>query len=320
MRTKEVDEQLSLFAEYIRSEGLRMTRQREIIVRTFLEVEGHLSTEELYERVRQKDRRIGHATVFRTLKALTDCGLARAADLNDGRTRFEHRYKHPHHYHLVCEECNRAIEFYSPEVEELQDRIVRNYGFKPNRHRFQIVGVCRDCLEKRKASGRTFASDLVFARDALKIAMETEKRGVRFYQTAARIVSQAETQETFRRMLADEEKHLSGLQQEWDRLIKNNKAVLDAPVFLHFDFEALKRIFPSREEINQKLNADLTEEEALKLAMSMERDAFDFFSGYADRFNDTQGRDIFMKFAREEEEHYNLIKAAYDNLKPKMDQ
>jgi Fur family ferric uptake transcriptional regulator len=314
MTEQEIAEQLEVFADYVRNKRLRMTRQRQLIVKTFLEEEGHLSTEELHNRVRAKDHRIGHATVFRTLKALTDCGLARETDLNDGRTRFEHLYKHPQHYHIVCEQCKRAIEFYSPELEELQSRIVAQYDFEPVRHRFQIFGICRDCRTRKVSPQETFEPDQVFARDALRIAIETEKRGVKFYRTAARIAAQPSTRKTFLKMLEDEEKHLADLLKEWNRLISKNKRVLDAPVFLHFDYKALKKIFPSREEISRKLNSDLSEEEALSLAMGMEKDAHVFFSEYAERFNDTKGRDIFMKFADEEQEHYIVIKAAYDDL------
>ncbi len=307
-------EQMQVFADYVREHGLRMTRQRELIVSTFLRNEGHLSTDELHELVRRKDRKVGYATVFRTLKALTDCGLARETDLDDGRTRYEHLYRHPQHHHIVCVQCNRTIEFYSPELERLQERIVSEYDFQHVRSRFQIFGICPDCREEEQPQEETVHADLIFARDALKIAIETEKRGVRFYLTASEIVAHESTRHTFLEMLRDEEKHLSSLEREWNRLITEHPKVLDAPVFLHFDFEALQKIFPSKEEINRRLRSDMEEEEALRLAMAMEKDAADFFTRYADKFNDTQGRDIFLKFASEEVDHFNIIKNALESL------
>jgi len=309
-----IAEQLQVFSDYIHENGLRMTRQRELIVETFLTSGGHLSTDELYELVRGRDSRIGYATVFRTLKALTDCGLARQTDLDDGRARFEHTYRRPQHHHIVCVECNRTIEFYSPELERLQERIVAQYDFEAVRNRFQIFGICRSCRSQQDSTRETVDADLVFARDAIRIALETERRGIHFYQTASSIVTHPSTQETFQEMLRDEQKHLSRLEAEWERLIGDNKKILDAPVFLHFDFEALKKIFPSREEIAQRLSPEMTEEDALKLAMSMERDAADFFLQYADRFNDTKGRDVFLKFAEEEEDHFNIIRKALESV------
>jgi Fur family ferric uptake transcriptional regulator len=309
-----IAEQLDLFAQYVREKGLRMTRQRELVVSTFLKTEGHLSTDELYALVRKKDSKIGYTTVFRTLKALTDCGLARETDLGDGFTRFEHLYRHPHHHHILCVECNKTIEFYSPELEELQGKIVSEYQFEPVRYTFQIYGVCHECQTQKEPTRESVVSDLVFVRDALKIAMETEKRGIRFYKAASQIAARPVTQATFLRMLKDEEKHFKNLTDEWNRLIGNNEKVLKAPVFLHFDFDALKRIFPTREEINKKLTANMGEEEALRLAMAMEKEAWQFFAAYAERFSDTKGRDVFLKFAEEEEEHYDTIKSALESL------
>lgn len=309
-----IAEQFEIFAQYVRDQGLRMTRQRELVVDTFLRTEGHISTDELFNLVRKVDGKVGYATVFRTLKALTDCGLARETDLNDGRARFEHLYKHPHHHHIICVECGRTIEFFSPELEHLQAEIVAEYGFTPLHSKLQISGVCRECQAEEESLPDIPDVEQVFARDALRIAMETERRGVRFYKTATEIVSRPVTKETFKRMLADEKKHFRDLSREWDRLVKKNRRILDAPVFLHFDFEALAQIFPSREEINRRLSPGMSEREALELAMAMEKDAYDYFSKYAEKFSDSMGRDIFEKFAEEEQEHYDTIKAALESL------
>ena len=314
---KAIAEQLEVFGSYIRERSLRMTRQRELVVVTFLESDGHLSTDELHELVKKKNGSIGYATVFRTLKALTECGLARETDLADGIARYEHFYKRPRHHHIQCVHCHRTIEFFSPELEQLQERIVSQYRFEPLRDRFQVFGVCEECQAREdgpSAPPDAIDSELVFARDALKIAMETERRGVAFYTAAAEKVSHPSTRETFLEMLEDEKGHMAGLEKEWVRLSAGRKELLDAPVFLHFDYDALQKIFPSREEIERKLSSDMSEEEALRLAMEMELEAFHFFRDYAEKFNDTKGRDIFLKFAAEEEEHYTTIRAALRRL------
>lgn len=293
-----------------------MTPQRTQVVQIFLHADGHLSSQELYELVKLEDPHIGLATVFRTLKTLTDCRLAREVFLSDGRTRFERLYKRPHHHHLVCVECDRTIEFSSPQLEQIQEEIVAKYRFVARQHNLQIQGICPDCQKHRKPVQSDFDSDLVFARDALRIAMETERRGINFYGTASRIVRHRSTRSTFLEMLEDEKKHFRELEREWKKLIRKAPKVLDAPEFLHFDYDALEKIFPSREETRRKLSEDLSEIEALKLAMGMERDAHLFFREYAEKFEDTRGRDVFLKFADEEEEHYELIKEALDRLTP----
>ena len=310
----EIQEVMDVFSSYLKSSGRKMTRQRQMIVESFLRTGGHVSTEELHQLTRKKDQKVGFVTVFRTLKALADCGIARKIDLDDGRTRFEHSYRRPHHHHIVCVECNNTIEFVSPEQERIQEEITSQYGFKPVRHTLQIFGICPECQKDEKPSQESFDSDLVFARDALKIAMDTEQRGIDFYQTASETVTRASTKKVFLAMLQEEEEHLSKLQEEWKRLISKDSNLSEAPVFLHFDYEALARIFPSRDEVRTKLEANLDTMDALELAMKMEKEACEFFTHYGESFNDTKGRDIFLKFADEEKEHYQIIKEEYDRL------
>ena len=208
-----IEEELEVFSKYLKKSGLKMTRQRQLVVESFLLAGGHLSTEELYELVKKKDSKLGFVTVFRTLKTLADCGLARETILHDGPTRFEHTYKRPHHHHLVCVQCRRTIEFLSPVEEQIHEEITSEYGFKPVSHNLQIFGVCPDCQKKQKTTLETVDSDLVFARDALKIAMATERRGMNFYKTASEIVTHAPTKKIFLEMLDEEKGHLSRLQK-----------------------------------------------------------------------------------------------------------
>lgn len=315
MKRDEVVKQIELFTGYLRENGLRMTRQRKTIVEGFLSVDGHVSTDELFDLVKNKDKSVGYTTVFRTLKALKDCGLARETFLSDGRTRFEHRYHRPYHHHIVCQQCNNTIEFSSPELEALQEQIVSKYHFRSLRHQLQIFGVCENCQKDQTVSQDVWDSDLVFARDALKIALEAERSGVNFYSSAAETMTKTSGKETFLRIAEDENEHLRGLQKEFDQLIKNNKNLLKAPVFLHFDYGSLKKIFPTREELKHRYKNDrLEEKEALLLAMEMEKESFRFFKDYAQRFNETRGKEIFLKFAEEEEDHYRTIQQEYQKF------
>ena len=311
---KEITEQMAIFSGYLKKNKLKMTRQREIVVRTFMRSTGHLSTDELYQLVRRNDKSVGYTTVFRTLKALTDCGLARETDLQDGRTRFEHIYHRPHHHHIVCIECNRAIEFVSPELETIHDQVVAKYQFLPVRHQLQIFGVCPDCQHKRPSSQDVYDSNLVFARDALKIALEAERSGINFYRMAVEYITHPSGKTTFLKIAEEEKRHLRELEQEWKDLVSRHKNILEAPVFLHFDFESLKKIFPTRDQIREKLKGKLDEEQALSLAMEMEHESYRFFSEYAQKFNDTRGKAIFLRFAAEEEEHCRTIQEEFDKI------
>ena len=140
--------EMQVFMEYLQEHKLKLTPHRQLILDIFLEHEGHRSVEDIYRVVREKDPRIGYTTVYRTMKILADCGLAREIDLADGITRYEHLYNHQHHDHMICMQCGKSIEFYKPEIEALQDEASEQLGFKVHDHKMQIYGVCSDCRKQ----------------------------------------------------------------------------------------------------------------------------------------------------------------------------
>jgi Fur family ferric uptake transcriptional regulator len=137
--------ELQVFIDYLQANKLKLTPHRELILETFLDNEGHRSVEDIYHTVKAIDPRIGYTTVYRMMKLLIRCGLAREIELADGITRYEHLFNHEHHDHLICMECGNSIEFYNPEIEALQDAASAQLGFKVLDHKLQIYGVCRDC-------------------------------------------------------------------------------------------------------------------------------------------------------------------------------
>ena len=131
--------------------GLRSTDQRRLIVETFFKAPNHISIEELLAQVRSQDSRVGYATVYRTLKLLTECGVAYERKFGDGLTRYELADEdHSHHDHLICVECGKIIEFEEPKIEELQEKIAERHGFLLQSHKHEMYGVCGDCQKKRK--------------------------------------------------------------------------------------------------------------------------------------------------------------------------
>lgn len=138
-------EEMNLFIEYLKKKDLKLTEQRKEILNTFLKINKHLSVEELYGIAKKKDPSIGQATVFRTLKLLCDAEIAKEVDLGDGKVRYEHKYGHEHHDHLICTKCGRFIEAVDPRIEKLQDELCRRYSFTPKRHKMEIFGICENC-------------------------------------------------------------------------------------------------------------------------------------------------------------------------------
>src|SRR5262245_40927397 len=137
--------EMQVFMDYLGRHKLKLTPHRELILDNFIENEGHRSVDDIYHAVRDKDPRIGYTTVYRTMKLLVDCGLAREIDLADGITRYEHLYNHQHHDHMICMQCGSSIEFYNADIEAVQEAASEQLGFKVLDHRLQIYGLCKNC-------------------------------------------------------------------------------------------------------------------------------------------------------------------------------
>src|SRR4026207_1046761 len=134
--------------EHIQKAGLRRTGQRDLILEIFLRTEEHLTSEDLYFLVHREDQTVGHTTVYRTLKLLTEAGLAREVRFGDNKTYYEHHFNHEHHDHMICTECGKVLEFFSQQIEAMQDQMADNFAFLPTHHSLRIWGLCRDCQKE----------------------------------------------------------------------------------------------------------------------------------------------------------------------------
>ena len=160
-KEKEFQNEKQVFSEHIQKAGLRHTAQRELILDIFLRTEEHLSSEDLYWLVHKEDSSVGHTTVYRTLKLLTDAGLAREVRFGDGKSYYEHHYNHEHHDHMICTECGKVVEFFSPEIESLQETVAAEYGFRLTHHSMRILGLCGICQKKDSESAASGAQPRV---------------------------------------------------------------------------------------------------------------------------------------------------------------
>jgi len=138
-------------ASYLEDHNLKHTKQREAILDVFLAVKGHITAEEIFQRVRELHPSIGFTTVYRTMKLLCDAGLAIERHFDDGVARYE--IEHEHHDHLVCTRCGKIVEFECAMIEQAQEEIGKRYGFRLLRHRHELYGHCPEC-QKRERAGR----------------------------------------------------------------------------------------------------------------------------------------------------------------------
>lgn len=308
MSMRRLKEETELFYSYLRQNGLKKTYQKDLILETFLNTEGHLSVEDIYALVKKKDKKVGVVTVFRTLKSLTACGIAREITLGDGLTRFEHSYHHPQHHHIVCTECHRAIEFVCPELERIQNEIIERYHFQPIHHRFQTYGLCEDCSQHRPSTEiQKHDTERVFARDALRMVLWMENRCLDLYREAAARNQEPSGKKVFERMVREEESHLAELNGQLAEIVKQEKDIDRAPIFLHFDRSVMDflTVDLSLHETEGELRLDA--KDAAALVTSLNRSMAEFFRSYAERFAPTLGKQIMINFANQESAHGDAL-------------
>ncbi|MBK7999213.1 MAG: transcriptional repressor [Verrucomicrobia bacterium] len=127
-----------------------MTAQRMAIIDTVFNTEEHFTAEQLLEWARQKDKSVSRATVYRTLPLLTESGLVHEMDFGKDYKFYDPNYaEHPHHNHIICNDCEKIVEFESEKIERLESEISQKLGFSVKTQRLQITGAC----EQMKKSG-----------------------------------------------------------------------------------------------------------------------------------------------------------------------
>ncbi|MGD8316798.1 MAG: transcriptional repressor [Myxococcales bacterium] len=146
---RDVEQLRARLNDYMNRHGLRSTEQRRIVTEQFFASEGHLSIEDLLDRVRVEEPKIGYATVYRTLKLLKECGLAFERHFGDGVSRYEVAWEDEHHDHLICIECEKIIEFENDGIEQLQRQVASKHDFRLVRHKLELYGICPSCQAKR---------------------------------------------------------------------------------------------------------------------------------------------------------------------------
>ncbi len=139
---------IRLFGRYLRDQGLPMTQQRQAVAEVVFTSDAHPSVDDIDQWLRGRGDRIGKATIYRTLDLLVRSRLVEEHDFGEGFKRYEHRLsQRPVHEHLICLECGIVVEFESRELYGVENRVRRERGFLPLRHRLEIYGLCRACDE-----------------------------------------------------------------------------------------------------------------------------------------------------------------------------
>jgi Fur family ferric uptake transcriptional regulator len=305
----------SEFVERLRPAGGRRSGKRDFIVDVFLRQEGHISADHLVDLIRGQDARISRATIYRTLQWMVDAGIARRVDFGEGRFRFEHSYRHPRHFHLICKSCNQSFEFLSSDIETLVEEVAAARHFSARQSVLQIYGTCETCSTGQHTLPPPAPMDAVFARDALRIAVATERSGLEFYTRAARIARDARGRRVFEKLASEEGEHLGKLEARYRQLLDEHPGLESQPTFLFFKGAANGLFTAGTEE----LKSGVDDRQALLIGIRCERGSHRFFKRYGDRFEESEGKRVFLEFADEEREHLDLLIREYRALAARQD-
>jgi len=133
------------FMEFLSQKGLRITSQRQAIIDTVFGTDKHFTADQLLEWSRARDRSVSRATVYRTLPLLTESGLVREMDFGKDYKFYDPNYaEHPNHSHIICQDCEKIVEFESEKISMLENEISHELGFSVATQKLQITGTCEE--------------------------------------------------------------------------------------------------------------------------------------------------------------------------------
>ena len=143
--TKDQVDAKQRFLAFLETKNLRITAPRRAIIDAAFGTEDHFTAEQLLEKSRQLDPSVSRATVYRTLPLLTESGLVHEMDFGKDYKIYDPNYANsPNHNHIICEDCNKIVEFESDQLEKLEGEISRELGFKVKTQQLKITGSCED--------------------------------------------------------------------------------------------------------------------------------------------------------------------------------
>lgn len=138
--------------EKLKATGFKITPQRRAIIEVLIENDNkHLSSEEIYDKVRVNCPEIGLATVYRTMQLLDDINGISKLNLDDGCIRYEINVEGEdthHHHHLICKSCGAIIEVKEDLLDEIESNVEKTYNFTIKDHDLKFYGTCEKCTKK----------------------------------------------------------------------------------------------------------------------------------------------------------------------------
>ena len=108
----------------------------------------HPTADEIYKALEDKFPNMSVATVYNNLRVFLDIGLVRELTYGDSSSRFDCNTSD--HYHIICDECGKIVDFHYPSLNEVEQLAEQVTGFDVTNHRMEVYGTCEDCQQLAK--------------------------------------------------------------------------------------------------------------------------------------------------------------------------
>lgn len=137
------------FTNYLKIKGYRITNERLLVLENLFKNESHIDAENLFIKMRGNGLKVSRATVYNTLQLLLQSNLIKRSHFGEPHQHYEPLFLDKQHHHLICSNCGKLIEFSSEDLDKIQKQICIKNKFKFSSSAFQIIGVCKECLEEK---------------------------------------------------------------------------------------------------------------------------------------------------------------------------
>lgn len=138
-----VQKQIRRALDTLKNEGIRITPQRHAVLEFLLSSKTHPTADDIYKALEPKFPNMSVATVYNNLRVLRKTGLVRELTYGDSSSRFDCNMTD--HYHIICEDCGKIVDFHYPPLDEVESLAEKVTGFEVSHHRMELYGKCDDC-------------------------------------------------------------------------------------------------------------------------------------------------------------------------------